>query len=386
MSHRSSAVCIVVVSTVFGVGTAHAQDEPSVEDRLDAIEALAISGYIQAQYEALDTSRDEVDDSGGPLNLDRFSIRRGRLKLEYDGIPHTRFMLQIDATSTGVGLRDAEAGVFLEVDDWTMSLTAGLFKVPFGYEVMQSSSNRVFPERTRFAREFFAGERDLGVRLRVEHERFVGTLAVVNGNPIGGRAFPGRDPNSAKDLVVRFALDLGPLTVGASTYAGSQLVAGHPEVAASTTWLDSNGNQSVDAGELVQTEPEPMLPSENVTICRAGADAQLALPIDGFGDFEAYGEIAVAHQNGAHGGPDTDTLGWHVAIVQHYAHLAGLAFRLQWFDPRLDSEDDAQWILEPAVLLYPAEPVRLSLTYAIALEEDMQIENDAFTARLQVKF
>ena len=89
-----------------------------------------------------------VDCRTSPTNLDRFSVRRGRLKATYAG-ENAEYMLQIDATGDGVVLKDAEATF---VDTWTpfnFRLTAGQFKVPFGYEVLQSSADREMPERAR---------------------------------------------------------------------------------------------------------------------------------------------------------------------------------------------------------------------------------------------
>ena len=111
-----------------------------------------------------DDSVSGVDSSGRVTNFDRFLVRRGRLKATYAG-DNAEYMLQIDATGDGVVLRDAEATF---VDTWTplgLRLTMGQFKVPFGYEVLQSSSDREMPERARVIRALFPGERDRGVRL-----------------------------------------------------------------------------------------------------------------------------------------------------------------------------------------------------------------------------
>ena len=79
-------------------------------------------------------------------------------------------------------LKDAEATF---VDTWTpfgFRLTMGQFKVPFGYEVLQSSADREMPERARVIRALFPGERDRGARLTARWEWFRFMGALVNGN------------------------------------------------------------------------------------------------------------------------------------------------------------------------------------------------------------
>ncbi len=98
---------------------------------------------------------------GRITNFDRFLVRRGRLKATYTG-ENAEYLLQIDATGDGVVLKDAEATF---VDTWTplgLRFTMGQFKVPFGYEVLQSSSDREMPERAAVIRALFPGERDRG--------------------------------------------------------------------------------------------------------------------------------------------------------------------------------------------------------------------------------
>jgi len=65
------------------------------------------------------------------------------------------------------------------------ALTVGLFKIPFGFEVMERDRDRIFTERSTFIRALFPGEYDLGARL-AGGWRFVRyALAVQNGEPIG---------------------------------------------------------------------------------------------------------------------------------------------------------------------------------------------------------
>src|SRR5262245_22590272 len=69
--------------------------------------------------------------------------------------------------------------VFLEfypVDGLT--LRAGQFVKPFGFDVQQSSSEREYPERAIFEGYFFPGERDRGVMLRWDRRNTVFSTAL----------------------------------------------------------------------------------------------------------------------------------------------------------------------------------------------------------------
>ncbi len=87
-----------------------------------------------------------------------------------------------------------------------VELTEGLFKIPFGWEVIERDRNRLFTERSTFVRAFFPGEYDLGMRL-AGGWRFVRyALAVQNGEPIGEKTFPLLDPNQGKDITGRLGI------------------------------------------------------------------------------------------------------------------------------------------------------------------------------------
>ena len=84
----------------------------------------------------------------------------------------------------------------------------GLFKIPFGFEVMERDRDRIFTERSTFIRALFPGEYDLGARL-AGGWRFVRyALAVQNGEPIGENTFPVRDPTRPKTSLGGWALFL----------------------------------------------------------------------------------------------------------------------------------------------------------------------------------
>ncbi len=171
----------LVLALLFNVtGLLRAQEvqiskEDSVAAELDqvktdvtALKKLKISGYVQAQFQTAD-SMGISSFAGGNFatNTDkRFMVRRGRLKATYDnGI--NSLVIQVDATEKGMALKDA----YLKITDpWTkaVSLTAGVFDRPFGFEISYSSSVRESPERSRLFQTIFPGERDLGAKITIQ--------------------------------------------------------------------------------------------------------------------------------------------------------------------------------------------------------------------------
>ena len=144
----------------------------NVKSDLELLKRLKITGYIQAQWQHADTAGAVTPYSGGafPIASDnRFSIRRGRVKLTYENELST-YVLQIDATEKGVSLKDAYVAI---KDPWVqfVTLTGGVFNRPFGYEISYSSSSRETPERARIFQNLFPGERDLGAMITLQQKK-----------------------------------------------------------------------------------------------------------------------------------------------------------------------------------------------------------------------
>ncbi len=130
---------------------------------------LSLRGYTQIRYsrlletnENLKLNQDKsVGDKGGVL------IRRGRLVLSGDVHPRVYVYIQNDfAVSSGTtlhytGLRDAYFDLALDSAK-TCRLRIGQSKVPFGFENMQSSQNRLPLDRAEALNSAVSGERDLG--------------------------------------------------------------------------------------------------------------------------------------------------------------------------------------------------------------------------------
>lgn len=133
---------------------------------------LSFRGYTQLRYNRLgETNKDlrlnqdkSVGDKGG------FFFRRGRIILSGDVHPRVYIYIQNDfATSSGTvlnytGLRDAYFDLALDSAK-TFRLRFGQSKVPFGFENLQSSQNRLPLDRHEAMNSAVASERDIGIFL-----------------------------------------------------------------------------------------------------------------------------------------------------------------------------------------------------------------------------
>ncbi len=152
-------------------------------------ERLSIRGYTQFRFERTLYSEGgqpggftSSDPTGVPVSIlgDRaltgeaegFSVRRGRFILFGDVTDHLGLYAQVDVANTPPGsstttmfaqMRDLYADVYIDTTK-IHRLRVGLSKVPYGFENMQSSQNRVPLDRTDPINSGVSpNERDLGV-------------------------------------------------------------------------------------------------------------------------------------------------------------------------------------------------------------------------------
>jgi hypothetical protein len=236
---REACAQPATADTLKGRVDATADTATDIQKRLSAAEAvirelkkIKLSGFVQARYEhhedaisgpQFGTASSSTKNQG--KLLDRFFVRRGRLKVAYQANPKALGFLSLDGSSSGVVLKDAYISL---TESWSgIVLTLGQFKWLFGYEEFCSTPKRDFPERVRWCRTLFPGDRDRG--LKAERSFPLGTsrnltlqAGIYNGNGIDDKAFGAADPNKAKDLSVRATCGLGRVDIGLSGYWGRQ--------------------------------------------------------------------------------------------------------------------------------------------------------------------
>lgn len=146
-------------------------------------EKLMLRGYTQLRYNEIisgpksapsGVSRLRSVQDAGINENGNFSIRRARLIVQGELSDRVSLYMQGDLAAAVTNqsgterrenffqMRDAYADVFLDKAK-TLRLRFGQSKVPFGWENMQSSSNRIPLDRTDAINAPVPGERDLGV-------------------------------------------------------------------------------------------------------------------------------------------------------------------------------------------------------------------------------
>jgi hypothetical protein len=341
---------------------------------------LSFSGFLQAELWFRQSSEDQLNESTlAPLNQDRFLLRRGRLRGTYER-DYVSAALELDAnTVNGNQVRVVGAETSLRWPGGAAQplaqLTVGLFKIPFGIEVLQSDCDRLFLERSTVVHALFPGEFDLGARVQGAWRFLRYAVAIQNGEPLGESSYPALDPNHAKDIVGRVGVDT-PLGAFARWLAGISAVYGRgfhkgtSATKATTVWQDRNENGSYDTGELIAVPGIAATPSANFSRFGLGIDARVSFRMPRLGETVLYGEVMwaknldravlVADPLGSLG-RDLREMGYYVAAVQDVGRYLQLGVRYDFYDPDRDATD-----LQGATLVLSSQSYR-TMAMAVAV-------------------
>lgn len=182
---------------------------------LKKYEYVGISGYIQPQYQFIQTEGAKSFNGGDyTANTDnRFMLRRGRLRFDYarfdkNNLPQLNFVFQFDGTERGVVIRDFW-GRFYENKLNMFSLTTGMFARPFGFEVNYGSADRESLERGRMSQILMKVERDMGAMISLEprtKQSFVKYIKFDIGAFNGQGLTATTDFDNHKDIITRFSI------------------------------------------------------------------------------------------------------------------------------------------------------------------------------------
>jgi hypothetical protein len=385
---------------------------------------LRFSGFLQTDWVITNqASQDQINDSNGTLlNQDRFTLRRGHLRADAEQ-GFVFGALEIDAnTTSGPQVRPIEADVSVRwparPDERLPSLvaTAGLLRIPFGFEVQELDWARPFLERATVLQALFPGEFDLGVRFWAKYRFLDWGIAIMNGNPIGSKVFPDLDPVHEKDIVGRLGMDvtLVPgirLRAGVSADVGTGFHPGTPTTKDAVTWQDANGDGVVQPNEITVIPGSAATPSKTFRRFAIGGDARLAADIPVLGELTLRGEV-VSASNLDRGlevadpvatGRDLREIGWAVGITQEVTRWATIGVRYDRYDPDADASAQRGVSLVPVDRTYSTLALmamarhgnqRLLLEYDIntnplgisASGAPTTLADDALTARAQLVF
>jgi hypothetical protein len=320
---------------------------------------IGLGGFLQADVPFRQSSQSEINGSTGDLlNQNRFYLRRARVRVTAQGL-HAEGAFELDAntiqgpTARAIG---AEASLKLPGESGAPPLvmaTMGLFKTPFGFEIGESDRDRLFMERSTAEQALFPGEYDAGVRLSGGWRFLRYALGWMNGEPLGERTFPGRDPNKLKDLVGRLGVDVGA-TDAVTVRGGLSALGGHGFHRGTTAtkdvvqWRDLNGNRLVDPGELAVIPGTAPTASFNFDRHAFGADLGVAVVWPGLGRTNVYGEVYLAqnldrgvlpYDQGAPGAANVRELGWYAAATQQIGPHLMVGARVDRYDPDRDATE-----------------------------------------------
>jgi hypothetical protein len=401
-------------------------DKQAREDDARAREATAVKvgGYVQSDWVIhRQSSEDEVNGAtGAPLNENRFVLRRARIRAEADrGIVGAA--LEIDAnTVNGPLVRPIDAEAWIQ---WPAKRTdggpyiaasIGLLRTPFGFEVQEKDSVRPFLERATVLRAMFPGEFDLGLRLKGGYRAFEYAFGVLNGDPIGERQFPGRDPNESKDLLGRIGVDTA-IVPGIRVQAGISALTGrgfHKGTASTKdvlVWRDVNEDGVVQSTEVQVIGGSAATPSQTFHRFALGADLRLIAAIPVIGELTVRGEIvrganldrSIQVADPVSTGRDLREVGWYVGFTQEITRWAIVGLRYDRYDPDADASEQRAIQLVPKDATFSTWAFTGALRYGparLVLEYDKNgnalgrgvngapttLKDDALTLRAQVTF
>ena len=386
--------------------------------------ALHVSGFLQVDWIVHDqASQNDVNGSAGqPLNDDRFTLRRGHLRVDAQkGLVFGA--MEIDANTTnGPQVRPIAAEVGI---GWpavpkpslpSISATVGLTRTPFGFEVQELDPVRPFLERATVLQALFPGEFDLGLKLQSRYKFAILALGLMNGNPIGAKQFPALDPVHEKDMVGRLGVDV-EVVPGVRVEAGVSAETGtgfHPGTAASKdtlVWQDQNGDGLVEPNEIIAIGGTPATPSRQFQRFALGGDVRLRVQLAPLCELTLRAEVVraqnldrgleVADPVGA--GRDLREVGWSIGATQEVTSWAMLGARYDRYNPDDDANRQAPLQVVPVDRTYSTLALMVMARYETArlvAEYDFRgnalgigangapttLASDTFTLRAQVTF
>lgn len=308
-----------------------------------------LTGYLQTDAIAYaQDSADQVDASGAPLNQERFLIRRGRLRAEARR-DDLFGVLELDGNTTAgptARIIGAQVGWHHEK---LVTLTAGLFKTPFGVEVPASERDKAFLEPPAFARALVPGNYDAGVMASGAYGVARWAIAVVNGAPVGDTQWKGKDPSASHDLVGRIGAEIeGPrrlrVEVGFSALVGDGLHPGTPATKDQLQWIDENNDGRVQTTELQIIPGSVATASQSFDRNALGVDLQVHWCLCRLGNGTAFAEGVLAtntdrglvYADPVAASRDFRELGFAIGVVQDLGDHAQAGVRYDRYDADRD--------------------------------------------------
>ena len=388
------------------------QKTQSLDESVAKLQKLKVSGYIQTQFQHGEKDASLKVGSVNENNdesFNRIGIRRGRIKFSYEE-KIASGVFQLDLTEKGVGIKDAYLNV---KDPWMgiVSLRAGVFDRPFGYEISYSSSRRESPERSTIFQTLFPEERDLGAMLTFQAAK----TSPWNFLKLDAGLFAGngikQETDNRKDFIGHLSANKSigsniQYGLGVSYYNGGVYQGTENVYTMNNGKFDLN-NDASNKGKFAKRE-------------YVGLDGQFSL-ISLLGMTQIRGEYLFGTQPaGASGSkspnasslPTTDTYirsfsGGYVMLVQDFGTFpVSAVVKYDWYDPNTKISGDevglnnsakgdvAYTTLGAGLLWRASNSIRVQAYYEMVNNEKTEnltsyaenIKDNVFTLRLQYKF
>jgi hypothetical protein len=199
------------------------------------------------------------------------------------------------------------------------------------------------------SRALFPGVFDLGVRARAGWRFLSVQIALMNGNPLGDRAFPVQDPNHAKDIVGRVGVAGTRRRVGFSAgFSGLSGVGFHkgtPETKDVLVWRDQNQDGIVQLSEIQVIPGSAATPSQDFSRFALGADALVTVAVPRLGTLALFAEAmwasnldrGVVPADPVASGRNLRERGVVAGVVQELGAHCAVGGRVDYYDPDADA-------------------------------------------------
>lgn len=180
--------------------------------------------FIQSRYHANPIDEASDDDVTRNFGLNRMELRWAGRVSEKIGLG---FEIQYHPAPDGAAEELVNDGFVELYPSDAVTIRAGQFVKPFGFDIQHSSSVRESPERGIFAGYFFPGQRDRGLMVAADLgdiATWLGGTSVYAGIFNGNRFFNDNNGDLNVNLRIRKVFDSIPLAIGASLQQGTQVL------------------------------------------------------------------------------------------------------------------------------------------------------------------
>ena len=347
---------------------------PAIQTNLAETLRVRPGNYIQFQW--FDSQENRANEG--------FQLRRFRISQTNVIDPRTQMRLAFDV-STGsqrisAELRDAQLIWDIEptVERVGVQLLAGQQRLPLGYELERSSTDREMPERALYNRTMFAGERGRGVFMRYG----LGDNAFAHFGVWNSLTF--QDPQQTS------ANTFGNLGSALAWHAGIRYYTQRYEFGLAGFFGKRPGFTVNDPANNNQPIQAPSVNREFVYVDATVHDAfiegltvrgELMLGRDRVPTTRMVSGVAVPLFTRA-----TNILGYQIQGAYRLNYRNFLTVRYDVFDPDTGRGGDSTRTWGFAYNYFINPDVRLTVAFETPDEEGSEVRNDQWTVRLQYRY